>query len=210
MSLLRNLLWSGGTAALLSATAASALSRIENGRADSALDAVSHIAWGGPPPYRPGRQARNLLVGTALHAGASLFWAAVFEGVFGAWSRQRGSNALLAGAATAAGGVAAGVLAAVGLRQGLAHARRLETPRHTWLLQLGHPRMGPASGVGIAQMGTPRRPGANGAGARRPERKWRSGRPAHTSRGRRRKAWSGSDGWARRRARAWTWWRSTR
>lgn len=103
MSLLRNLLWSGGTAALLSATAASALSRIENGRADSALDAVSHIAWGGPPPYRPGRQARNLLVGTALHAGASLFWAAVFEGVFGAWSRQRGSNALLAGAATAAG-----------------------------------------------------------------------------------------------------------
>lgn len=103
MTMLRNLIWSGGAAAVLSAATAAALSRVENGRADTAINAVSHIAWGGHPPSPPGPQARNFIVGAALHTGASFFWAAVFEGVFGRWSRRRGRNALLAGAATALG-----------------------------------------------------------------------------------------------------------
>lgn len=103
MTILRNLIWSGGAAALMSAAAAAACSRIEHGRADTALNAVSHIAWNGHPPREPGPHARNFVVGAALHTGASFFWATVFEGLFGGWSRRRGRNALLAGAATALG-----------------------------------------------------------------------------------------------------------
>lgn len=103
MNVLGNLISSGGAAALLSAAAALTLSRLENGRAHRALDAVSHIAWGGAPPREPGRHGENFIVGAALHTGACFFWASVFEGVFGRWSRQRGRNALLAGAATALG-----------------------------------------------------------------------------------------------------------
>ena len=103
MALLRNVLWSGGVAALASTAAAAAFSRIENRRAAPAMNAVSHIAWGGPAPYHEGKAGRNLLVGTALHTGASLFWAVVFEVVFGRVARQSRRAALVSGAVTAAG-----------------------------------------------------------------------------------------------------------
>lgn len=103
MTLLRNVLWSGGTAALLSAAASAAASRAHGRRPDAPMNAVSHIAWGGHPPHHPGPGHRNLFVGAALHAGASLFWASIFEGLFGRWSRRRGANAIAAGIATAVG-----------------------------------------------------------------------------------------------------------
>lgn len=102
MALLRNLLWTGGVAALMSAATAGACSRRENRRAAPPINAVSHVAWGGRPPYDAGPGAVNFVVGAALHAGASVFWAAIYEGVFGRWSRRSKGNALAAGAAMSA------------------------------------------------------------------------------------------------------------
>lgn len=102
MALLRNLLWTGGAAAVFSAGAATALSRMERGRAAAGMNAVSHIAWGGQPPESAGPGGRNFIVGAALHTGASFFWATLFEGVFGRWSRRSARNALVSGAATSA------------------------------------------------------------------------------------------------------------
>lgn len=100
MSMLRNLLWTGTAAAILSAGAAMTMTRIERGRATAGMNAVSHIAWGGEPPEHAGPGGRNLIVGAALHTGASFFWATVFEGLFGRWSRRSARNALAAGAST--------------------------------------------------------------------------------------------------------------
>jgi hypothetical protein len=102
MALVRNWFWSGGMATVLSTAAAMAGSRWENGRSTAAINAVSHIAWGGPPPQHEGSGRRNLIVGAALHAGASYFWAAAFEALFGRVARERRSAALLGAAATAA------------------------------------------------------------------------------------------------------------
>ncbi len=102
MSFLRNVAWAGGAASLLSAVAAAACSRVENRRAAPAINAISHIAWGGSPPYQEGPAARNFVTGAALHAGASFFWAAMFEALFGRAARESRKAAVLGGAATAA------------------------------------------------------------------------------------------------------------
>jgi hypothetical protein len=102
MSFVRNVAWAGGVAGLLSALAAAACSRVENRRAAPAINAVSHIAWGGAPPFHEGPAGRNFVTGAALHAGASLFWASIFEALFGRAARGSGKVAVVAGAATAA------------------------------------------------------------------------------------------------------------
>jgi hypothetical protein len=102
MSFLRNVVWAGGMAGLLSAAAAAACSRIENRRAAPAINAISHIAWGGPPPYQEGPAATNFVTGAALHTGASLFWALMFEALFGRAARGSRKAAVLGSAATAA------------------------------------------------------------------------------------------------------------
>lgn len=101
--LIKNLLWTGTAAALLSMSTAAARSRIENRRADTALNAQSHIVWGGYPPADAGPHRRNTVVGATLHAGAGFFWAAVFETLFGRWARRSDLHAAAGGAATALG-----------------------------------------------------------------------------------------------------------
>ena len=100
-SFIKHLLWTGTAAVVLSMSTAAARSRIENRRADTAFNAQSHIVWGGHPPAQAGPNRRNTLVGATLHIGAGFFWAAVFETVFGRWSRRSGLNAGAGGAATA-------------------------------------------------------------------------------------------------------------
>lgn len=92
----------GLAGAALSALAAAACSRLERGRATPALNAISHIAWGGAPPRNPGPKARNLVTGIALHTGASVFWASVFEPLLGRAARTRPTAAWAGAAATAA------------------------------------------------------------------------------------------------------------
>ena len=100
--LLQRVVRTGLIAGVVSAAAAVALSRLQNGRGAPAINAVSHIAWGGRPPVHAGKGGRNFFVGAGLHIGASMFWATFFEGVFGRSARERANRAWLGGGATAA------------------------------------------------------------------------------------------------------------
>lgn len=100
-SLLHDVVRTGLVAGMASTAAALLLSRVQSGRAAPAMNAVSHMADGGPPPADSGPRGRNFLLGSALHLGASLFWAAWFEPLAGRAARRRGSNAWAGAAATA-------------------------------------------------------------------------------------------------------------
>ncbi|HKO87353.1 MAG TPA: hypothetical protein VJU83_02435 [Burkholderiales bacterium] len=97
----RRSLISGSAASLLSMAVAALIAKRESGDSDGALNAVSHIAWGGPPEQQAARPGLNTFVGAALHHGASVFWALLFEGVFGERARKDVASAT-AGAALSA------------------------------------------------------------------------------------------------------------
>jgi hypothetical protein len=59
---------------------------IDAGKGLAPLNAISHIAWGGDPPAHSGKGQINSWMGLLLHAGASVFWAAIFESVFGRYA----------------------------------------------------------------------------------------------------------------------------
>jgi hypothetical protein len=98
-----NCVISGVAGGLLSHLAGAAWSRAERGRSDLAMHAVSHIAWGDDPESHKGRHTHNFLIGTALHHGASMFWAAFFETFFGRDAERSTASALVGGASIAAG-----------------------------------------------------------------------------------------------------------
>ncbi len=100
--LIGRVLLSGAFAAAASAAAAALCSRVENRHAERPLNAIAHIYDGGAPPARDGRNRRNTFVGLGLHTGASLWWAAFFEGLFGRRARRGTRQALLGGATVAA------------------------------------------------------------------------------------------------------------
>jgi hypothetical protein len=90
---------SGTAGAVLSWIAAGARSRVEHGagRGHLPMHAVSHIAWGDSPASHTGRKPHNLVVGTALHYGASVFWAFFFESLFGKNAERSTAAALIGG-----------------------------------------------------------------------------------------------------------------
>lgn len=93
---------SGIAAGALSAVVAAACSRIENRHAARAINAVAHIYDGGAPPRADGPARRNTWIGLGLHTGASVWWAAFFEGIFGRRARSSMAGALAGGATVAA------------------------------------------------------------------------------------------------------------
>jgi hypothetical protein len=66
------------------------------------LNAIAHIYDGGPPRKGNGPAHRNTLVGLALHGGASVWWAAFFEGLFGRAAERSSAKAAAGGATIAA------------------------------------------------------------------------------------------------------------
>jgi hypothetical protein len=96
-----NCLISGTAGGLLSHLAASIRSRKENGPSELPMHAVSHIAWGDAPESHTGRTMHNAVIGTALHHGATIFWATFFEGLFGKRAEQSTGTALVGGATIA-------------------------------------------------------------------------------------------------------------
>ena len=97
-----NCLISGAAGGLLSHVAAAAASRRERGKSDLAMHAVSHIAWGDAPESHTGRHAYNEAIGTALHHGASIFWASFFEALYGPAAERSTRSALVGGVTIAA------------------------------------------------------------------------------------------------------------
>jgi hypothetical protein len=96
-----NCLISGAAGGLVSHVVAAVCSKVERGRSDLPMHAVSHIAWGDAPESHRGRHTHNYVLGTALHHGASLFWAPFFEALFGR-EAERGAGAAVVGGATIA------------------------------------------------------------------------------------------------------------
>jgi hypothetical protein len=66
------------------------------------LNAIAHIYDGGDPPAHDGANRRNTALGLAIHTGACVFWAVLFESLLGRHARRSMANAAAAGMATAA------------------------------------------------------------------------------------------------------------
>ena len=67
------------------------------------MNAIAHIYDGGAPRKEDGPGRRNTVVGLALHAGASVWWAAFYEAFFGRAARRSTAAAVAGGAVIAAG-----------------------------------------------------------------------------------------------------------
>ena len=97
-----NCVISGLAGGILSEVASALHGRAERGRSDLPMHAVSHIAWGDEPESHTGRHTHNYVIGTALHHGASIFWATFFEALFGRVAERSTGSALVGGATIAA------------------------------------------------------------------------------------------------------------
>lgn len=96
-----NCLITGAASGVLSHLAAAAACGVRKGNSDLAMHAVSHIAWNDDPASHKGRHTHNLVIGSALHHGASLFWAVFFEALFGKRAERNTASALVGGATIA-------------------------------------------------------------------------------------------------------------
>lgn len=96
------ILATGVIAGAASAFVAAALSRRTSRHAARPMNAVAHIYDGGEPSGADGQGHRNTVVGTTIHLGASIWWAAFFEIIFGRRSRSSARWALAGGAGIAA------------------------------------------------------------------------------------------------------------
>ena len=92
--------FTGSVASAATAAVAAALGKAEAGSAWAPLNAVSHAIWGDRAARRSGFSGKYTLTGTALNQGGAMFWALVYEKVFGRTRSLPG--ALLGGAAVAA------------------------------------------------------------------------------------------------------------
>ena len=78
-SLLGRVLVSGTLAGVAAAVAASIAGRRQAGAYAAPLNATSHIVWGDRAARRNAVSLKYTGVGAALHYGAALFWAALYE-----------------------------------------------------------------------------------------------------------------------------------
>ena len=94
---------SGTIAAVTSTAVLAAAGRAEAGSPYAPTNAVSHWFYGDEAARRDAPSVRHTLVGFAIHHGASVFWALVFERLFGrAADRGQVLPSLGAGMAVAA------------------------------------------------------------------------------------------------------------
>jgi hypothetical protein len=87
-----NAVMSGSIACALTLAAAAACGSIRNGRPLAPINAISHILWGDEAADVPRADTRHTLTAVALNQGASILWAALYEGAFGR-SAERGQVA---------------------------------------------------------------------------------------------------------------------
>jgi len=93
---------SGAVAGLATFATVALAGRRDSGSAVAPLNATSHIVWGESAGRVEHVDAKHTAVGTALHAGACVFWAAFFEKWFGRAARRGDVRTALLGGATIA------------------------------------------------------------------------------------------------------------
>lgn len=75
----------------------------ESGSAVAPVNATSHVAWGDGAAHEKRADVAHTVLGAAIHTGAGVFWASVYEKLFGKRA-ERGDVALaFAGGAVVAG-----------------------------------------------------------------------------------------------------------
>lgn len=99
--LARRALVSGFFAGLATAVAAAFFGALEKRRPLAPINATSHVIWGEEAAHAPQPELRYTLPGLALNFGAGVFWAAIYERLFGRAAEKSGSKAVLGGAAVA-------------------------------------------------------------------------------------------------------------
>ena len=92
---------SGTVASLVSTLTLAALGRRESGSALGPINAVSHWYWGRRATRQDGASLKYTLPGYLTHHGASVFWAVIFERLFGHRPRRDPVAALATGATVA-------------------------------------------------------------------------------------------------------------
>ena len=95
-------LLSGTCASILSTLALAARGRRETGSAVAPINAVSHWYWGDPATRVDHANLKNTVPGYLTHHATSIFWAVLFEKVFGGSMRGRPGPTVAMSAATAA------------------------------------------------------------------------------------------------------------
>lgn len=101
----RDGLVSGTAASAASATALTVCGRLEGSGPAAPTNAISHWLWGERAMLVNRATARHTLAGYAIHHGASIFWATLYE-KFLAGGRKARPAAEVAAAAGAAAGIA--------------------------------------------------------------------------------------------------------
>jgi hypothetical protein len=95
-------LLSGSAASILSTLALATRGRSEAGSALAPINAVSHWYWGHRATQVDHATVKHTVPGYLTHHATSIFWAVLFEKVFGGAMRGRPGRTLVMSAATAA------------------------------------------------------------------------------------------------------------
>src|SRR5215217_386600 len=82
-------LFSGTSASISSAVALSICSRIDEGSYVGGLNGPSQWLWGEAEAYTREASVRHTVVGYAIHHLTSVFWATVYERIFGARDQRK-------------------------------------------------------------------------------------------------------------------------
>jgi hypothetical protein len=99
----RDALLSGTIASAATAAIVAACGARDSGSALAPINAVSHIVWGDGASNVPVADLKHTVPGLLLNTGATVFWSAIYEGIFGrAADRGQIAKALLGGGAVAA------------------------------------------------------------------------------------------------------------
>lgn len=93
----------GTVAGVATALTAVACGQAESHQPIAPLNAVSHIVWGDEAATVDEATARHTAVGFALNHGACLFWATLFEKLFGTQAERGDAGAALLGGAAVSG-----------------------------------------------------------------------------------------------------------
>lgn len=99
---LRHAIPAGTLSATVVALAAGALGKAQNGRAIAPINAISHMIWGEHAARRVKPSFKYTGTGLALNEAASVFWAVVYEKLFGLAARRGNIGKALAGGAVVA------------------------------------------------------------------------------------------------------------
>lgn len=103
LKVLRAAVVSGMVAAATTALVVAVRGRSDSGSAIAPLNATSHVAWGEADANTDRVDLKHTALGAGIHAASAVFWAAVYERLFGS-AAERGAvgKALAGGAAVAA------------------------------------------------------------------------------------------------------------